>query len=40
MGFSAERARTLVSFIDMKIKYKKPLPNELKRLLLKFGKCP
>ena len=36
MGFSTERARTLVSYINMKIKYTKPLSNELKLLLLKY----
>lgn len=36
MGFSAERARTLVSFIDMKIKYTKPHSNELKQLMVKY----
>lgn len=37
LGFSAERARTIVSYIDMKIKYKKPLSSELKQLLLKYN---
>ncbi len=36
MGFSPERARTLVSYINLKIEYKKPLPNDLKDLIKKY----
>lgn len=37
MGFSTERARTLVSYIDLKIKYNKPISNELKKLINKYA---
>lgn len=38
MGFSAEKARTLVSYIDIKIKYHKPISKELKQLVTKYEK--
>jgi len=37
MYISSERARSLVSFIDMKIQFKKPLSNELKLLIKNFS---
>ncbi len=35
MGFGVERARTLVNYIEMKIKYKKPISNELRNRIKK-----
>ena len=37
MGFGAERARTLISYIDIKIKYNKPISKELKKLIKKYA---
>ena len=36
MYISSERALSLVSYIDMKVQFKKPLSNELKLLIKKF----
>ena len=38
MGFGVERARSLVSYINIKIEYKKPISNKLKELIIRYKK--
>jgi len=40
MGIGVERSRTLVNYIDIKIKYKHSLSNKLKTLISKFRGIP
>jgi len=38
MGIGQSRAAELVRYINFKIEYKKPLSNELKKLIQKYAK--
>ncbi len=38
MEFSVERTRALVNYINLKIKYKKPMSKKLKKLVIKYNK--